>query len=117
MVCGLGGYAVRTLEVVIVSEPFSKFSQLSSSRTLCLLLTGLTGLTSSLVCRIRSRGCIRCIRRWIQGSIVQHISDMAFLLEGAVRTIAMPFTMAIKKPAMALMMPSQQEAIAETMDP
>jgi len=29
----------------------------------------------------------------------------------------MPFTMAIKNPAMALMMPSQQEAIAETMDP
>jgi len=33
------------------------------------------------------------------------------------RMIAMPFTMAIKNPAMALMMPSQQEAIAETMDP
>jgi len=30
---------------------------------------------------------------------------------------AMPFTMAIRNPPMAPMMPSQQEAIAETMDP
>jgi len=33
------------------------------------------------------------------------------------RMIAMPFTMAIKNAPMALMMPSKQEAIAETIDP
>ncbi len=37
--------------------------------------------------------------------------------EAAARTTAMPFTMAIRNPPMAPMMPSQQEAIAETMDP